>query len=273
LPLNYLRFFACCLTHKTKQNTLYKILANTLFMGKNYIFMPECHSTNDEALKLGQNAYTPEGTLVATAHQTAGRGQRGNRWLAEPGQNITCSVLLKPVWLSISQQFFLNMAVASAIHDTIRYFVNDNVAVKWPNDIMLNQRKVCGVLIENHISGSKFSYSIVGIGLNVNQKAFEYTTATSIALETGRTFNVEEVLGKLLEHLENRYLQLKESKFDLISDEYHQNMYWRDEQHLFQKGDIPFKGIIRGVNASGQLVIQVDNVTESFGLKEVQYVL
>ena len=127
---------------------MYKIPATTLFLGKNLIFMPECHSTNDTLLLLCQKENLPEGTLVITSSQTAGRGQRGNVWEAQKDKNLTFSFLLKPSFLPVIKQFYLNIFVSLGISDFLTTISGEKVQIKWPNDILLQEKKVSGILIE-----------------------------------------------------------------------------------------------------------------------------
>ncbi len=157
------------------QEKLYKIPANTNFIGKKFIYLPSCHSTNDIAAEL--LPHLDEGTVVIAAHQTNGRGQRGNSWEAEAGANLTFSIVLKPNFLPASQQFYFNMAVALGIIRGLRYFFegnrsnssdkSDQLKLKWSNDIYFQDFKLGGVLIENTIESTNLKNSVVGIGINM----------------------------------------------------------------------------------------------------------
>ena len=152
---------------------MYKIPANTLFVGKNLVFVPDCPSTNTLALQITQQSPAKEGTLVITDNQTAGKGQRGNVWEAEPRQNLTFSLILKPGFLAVSKQFYLNVVICLALKDYLMEKISRTVYIKWPNDILVHEKKISGVLIENQLQGAHISNSIVGIGLNMNQKTIQ----------------------------------------------------------------------------------------------------
>ena len=128
---------------------MYKIPAKTLFMGQKLIYVPECHSTNSSLSDLINHADLPEGLVLITDNQTKGRGQRGNNWDSLPGENLTFSILLKPKFLATRDQFQLNMAIAIGIADGVRQLMSQQVSLKWPNDIMIDGKKVGGILIEN----------------------------------------------------------------------------------------------------------------------------
>ena len=235
--------------------------------------MPECHSTNSLALQHCQQTQTPaEGTIIITSNQTAGRGQRGSTWSSEPGKNLTFSMILKPTFLSIPDQFFLNIFVSLGIYDYIKNVSNLNVSIKWPNDIYIGSKKICGVLIENQIQGQWFTHSVIGVGLNINQQAFELPTPTSLSLETGQEFDLNEELEKLLKVLEARYLQLRNNKREELIHAYRDALHWLNEVHTFSSGDGEFKGIIQGVDEAGKLVVENDRQLRSFGLKEISFV-
>jgi len=250
---------------------LYKILANTLFIGKKLIFMPECHSTNSLALELCQQSYVPEGTLVITDRQTAGRGQRGNTWESNPGMNLTFSVILKPTFLAIKDQFSLSMITSLAIRDYLAAMCSDPVFIKWPNDILVKQSKICGTLIENQLMGEQLSYAVVGIGLNINQHQFN-TMATSLSLIVGKDFDLQDVLDGLLSHLESRYLQLRQGRTPHLKEDYLKYLYRFNEHHTFQSGDDQFGGKILGIDDQGRLRVLIRDQEKDFGVKEISFV-
>lgn len=250
---------------------MYKIPATTLFVGKNLIFMPECHSTNDAMLLLCQNEPAPEGTVIVTANQTSGRGQRGNSWEAEPGKNLTFTLLVKPSFLPIDQQFYLNVFTSLAIRDYLTRRTDKKVQIKWPNDILIEGKKVCGVLIENQLSGKSIASSIVGIGLNINQLNFNVSTATSLSAQTGRSFELSEELDALLSHIEKRYLQLRSSSLQHLKSDYLTSLYLLDEQHTFEDANGPFSARITGIDSIGRLVVDRDGSDAIYDLKEIRY--
>lgn len=167
----------------------------------NYVELATAASTNSELASME----AADWTVVYTHCQTAGRGQRGNSWEAEPGANVTLSALLRPRELAARDQFMISEAVALAVADTVRHFgeLGDRVAVKWPNDIYVDDRKIAGILIEHSITGSLISRTIAGIGLNVNQTEFRSDAPNPVSLSqlTGLRYDVEEVMRYLCEKL------------------------------------------------------------------------
>lgn len=251
---------------------MYKSPANTLFVGKNVVFVPECHSTNTLASQLSQNSPVSEGTVVITRHQTAGRGQRGNTWTVQPGLNLTLSVSLNPGFLAIKNQFFLNITTSLAVRDVlVEHLSMADISIKWPNDILVHGRKICGILIENQLTGSAIQNSIVGIGLNVNQNNFELANATSMVLESKRQFDLQEIFESLMGKLEARYLQLRQQKYTVQKTEYLQSLYRRGERHHFEAGGATFQGEIVGVDEEGRLAVNAGNQMRYFEVKQIRY--
>ncbi|MCM1066141.1 MAG: biotin--[acetyl-CoA-carboxylase] ligase [Muribaculaceae bacterium] len=148
--------------------------------------LPRCGSTNSE---LAARIDAPHGAVLVAVEQTAGRGQRGNSWEAEPGKNLTFSQLLRPSRLPAARQFELSMAVSLAIAEAIDGLLPEGVctSIKWPNDIYIGTGKVCGILIENKLAGALIERSIAGIGINVNQQIFlsDAPNPTSIIMHNG----------------------------------------------------------------------------------------
>lgn len=250
---------------------MYKIPASTLFVGKKLVSVPECHSTNTLAAELSQRGSMVEGTLVITSNQFGGRGQRGNQWISEPGKNLTFSLILKPTFLKPDQQFRLTQVVSLAVADYAKGRTHRVVKIKWPNDVLINNKKLCGILIENSISADTIQTSIVGVGFNINQTEFIGNRGTSLKNETGLNFDLQYELNELLHCIEVRYLQLRDGKFEKLADDYLQCLYRIGEQHLFKVYNIEKHGTIEGVDQRGRLVILIDNVKQYFDLKEISF--
>jgi len=252
---------------------MYKILANTIFLGKDVHFLPECHSTNDTALKLVREKKAQEGTIVICENQTQGKGQRGNSWMAEPGKNLTFSLVLRPDFLDISEQFYLNMTVSNSIRKLLQEYI-PNLKVKWPNDLVIpGIGKIGGILIENTFSGEGWENSVVGIGLNVNQLNFNTPGAISLSKLTGNQFDLEELFRLLVTQLEQGYILLKKGKWNEIKAEYLHNLFLKDSLSKFSSDGKEFFGIITGVSHEGKLEISLENGDQVFfGLKELSFI-
>jgi BirA family transcriptional regulator, biotin operon repressor / biotin---[acetyl-CoA-carboxylase] ligase len=250
---------------------------DTLFIGRNLIFLPETHSTNTYATTLLKNVNLVEGTLVHTNHQTKGRGQRGSSWNGEPGSNITASVLLNPFFLELKNHFFLYQITALACYDTTAELLANSqfdIKIKWPNDILVNKNKVAGILIENTILGNRMSWSVIGIGLNINQQLFdEDKKATSIKLLTKKTQEIDVVLSRLCFHLEKYYLQLKNKKFEEINDNYLSHFFGINSFMDFELFGEQKKLFVKGISEKGLLLLEdTDGSIIEMDVKQVKWI-
>ncbi len=251
-------------------------LDNTLFIGKVLFSLERTASTNLYALDLLDEEKPLEGTIVLAKDQYAGRGQVNKHWESEPGQNLTCSIILYPDFLPARQQFALSQVVALGIADTLRSFIPKGVKIKWPNDLYIFDKKITGILIQNALQGSTIRSAVVGIGLNVNQTIFtsDAPNPTSIALETNVPVDLNVVLRKLSQNLEQWYLKLKAGKMEEIQTAYLDQLFRRNEIHQYRRPDGRiFSGRIQGTTAAGQLVVATEEGAELFSLKEIGYVL
>jgi len=251
---------------------LYKIPANTLFVGKNLVYVPECHSTNTLALDLCQKTNTTEGTTVITDNQSMGRGQRGNSWLSHPYLNLTLSLILRPTFLKPTEQFNLTIAISLALRDFLTHRISGVVKIKWPNDLLVNDKKLCGILIENTLSGDTIQSSVIGIGLNVNQDSFSMESASSMKVVAGHGFNLPDEWLLLCEFIERRYLQLRSGKITDIKTDYLNSLYGMGEVRKFLVSDGEADGIIEGVDQQGKLLVSFNGNIKSYALKEIRLV-
>lgn len=250
---------------------MHKILANTLFLGKDIINLTECHSTNDEAIRLFKMGRAKEGTIIITEKQTKGRGQRGNRWYSEPGKNLTFSFILTPLFLDATEQFELNMAIAVGVQEVLAAYV-EGIRIKWPNDFVHSSLgKLGGMLIENSVSGQGIEMSVIGLGLNINQTVFPFPAATSLAKIAGSEIYMEEFFKLLIVSLEKSYLLLKKGERNDIRCAYLRQLYRMGEWALYEDKE-PFTGKIIGVAPSGKLLVEKQNKeTVSYSFKEVVF--
>ena len=248
---------------------MYKYLAKTLILGKKLHYLTSCHSTNDVALDMVRNNKAHEGDVVVTANQTAGRGQRGNSWEAQPGLNLTCSVILKPTYLRASGQFHLNMTVALGVLDYLRK-MDSSFILKWPNDIFWNENKVGGILIQNTLKGAQLEWSVVGIGLNVNQDRFDHPKAISLKMIAGETFDLQHVLEGVMQGLEGHYLRSKNRTYDQMKEEYLPHLLGYGSQRRY-KATEEFYATITDVTQAGKLELDDGREIRQFDIKEVTF--
>lgn len=242
-------------------------------------------STNTQLMKDRESL--PDRSVYAALFQTAGRGQKGNRWESRPGENLTFSLLLKPVFLSVADQFILSQIVALGLLDYLKDH-GVKASIKWPNDIYAGDRKICGTLIENTLSEGRIAAAVAGIGLNVNQRVFDPSlpNPTSLSLQTGREYDVQEELPKLLacifryyERLDSPYAR---NGFDAM---YLEKLYRRGSWHSFEEmpaSDIPtehrsgrrIEARILGIDTEARLLLELrDGTLRHYGFKEIKYLL
>ncbi|MCB0617802.1 MAG: biotin--[acetyl-CoA-carboxylase] ligase [Saprospiraceae bacterium] len=248
---------------------------NTLFVGKVLYHYRELDSTNSRALELLSKSKPSEGTAISAAFQRAGRGQIGSRWESAPGENLCLSVILYPSFILARRQFALNQAVALAVAETVALYAPvSDVAIKWPNDIYVKDKKVGGILLQNSLSGVNILHSVAGIGLNVNQVDFPagLPNPTSLALETGGSYELEALRDRLFENLEKWYLRLRSGDEAALSDPYLRRLYRYRMESCFELPDgSRFAGTITGLTDTGKLVVDREGEELSFGFKEVAF--
>jgi BirA family biotin operon repressor/biotin-[acetyl-CoA-carboxylase] ligase len=250
---------------------LYDAIYDTLIIAKKLIYLPSCHSTNDIAAELVHENLFEEGVVVITDDQTNGRGQRGNTWLTQPGMNLTFSVVLKPEFIAVQNQFLLSKVVALTVCSYLRTYSED-VKIKWPNDIYLGDKKICGILIENSIQGMRLSSSVIGIGININQATFDNERATSLAEAMGRNFSLNDEFNKIIHHLDALYFKSKSiAGIAAIDQEYLQRMFGYNQERTFETDGKRITGRITGVTSWGQLLLMPHGMTNpiAFNHKEI----
>lgn len=244
-----------------------------LNIGKYIIRLDTVDSTNNYAAALFVKDKPAEGTVIMADYQDAGRGQRTTKWESERAKNLLVSFIFYPQ-IDVADYFFINQCVSLAVHEVVENELVNNVKIKWPNDIMVNDRKVAGILIENSIRGNDFMYSLAGIGMNVNQIVFNrYSTeATSFALEQKKNFIVPDLLNKLCGSLKTWYQALNNEEHDRIALAYSKRLFRKDEWCEYEIADEKIKGAIRGVSEDGKLIIEKENGEKvKFNLKEVKF--
>jgi BirA family transcriptional regulator, biotin operon repressor / biotin---[acetyl-CoA-carboxylase] ligase len=249
---------------------VYKILANSPFLTNHVHYLPSCHSTNEIAHDLLSSA-AAEGTVVICDDQFAGKGQAGNQWRSKKGENLTFSLILRPVFLKPNEQFLITVALSLAIKDMLEEFLPGEVQIKWPNDIFFDNRKIAGLLIENVLRGNYFDSCIAGIGLNVNQLEFpQEIEATSLALISKQQYSLNTILNKLLASIASFYQELQQGRGKWLEQHYYQGLLGMGEERKFIAGGKEFLGVIEGTDKYGRLLVRKGSEVLVFQHKEVQ---
>ena len=230
-------------------------------------------STNNYASQLLSENKIVEETVITAYKQEHGRGQQDNIWESEPGKNLTFSLVLFTNFLEVKNQFYLSQCVSLAIIDFFKIH-SINAKIKWPNDILVNDNKIAGILIENSIIDQTLLHSIVGIGLNVNQNKFSEIAANAISMKNllFKDFYLQEILNDLLECLNNWIEYLKTNNYVDLKKEYIDNLYKFGEMNKFSSKAKDFYGKIIDIEETGELVIlAVDGRKLKFMFKEIQF--
>ena len=265
----------------------------------NIIWLDTIDSTNDEAKR--RIHLLNHLSVIAAYQQTSGRGQRGNTWSSEPGKNLTFSIIIKygkEGYHSIipSNQFIINMIASIAVLDFL-YKYNIQAAIKWPNDIYVNEKKIAGILIEHTLQDNSLGYSIIGIGINVNQRYFDSSlyNPTSIVIESPEIEipNLQTILEEFMDGFKN---VLEHKSINELDASYLSKLWRLNVKSKFvdftslPKGfletpigptivDIPhstqFTGTIIGISKIGELLIEDENSSKikKFGFKEIGYII
>ena len=232
-------------------------------------------STNEHLTKLLAKEALPGGYLLQTAYQSGGKGQGTAFWESEAGKNLLFSFVLRPDSLEITRQFYLSMIVSLALQRTVKHFIDEDISIKWPNDIYAGNSKIAGILIENAVQGDRFSWVVVGAGLNVNQEQFHSDAPNPVSMKnlSGRDFELKEVLEQFETRFSGLYGDLKAGYFDKIKSAYLDRMYWRGQNRKFRAKEGAFSGTITGVDSYGFLQIKSGQAVRTFDVKEVEYLL
>ncbi|WP_340113786.1 biotin--[acetyl-CoA-carboxylase] ligase [Maribellus mangrovi] len=246
-----------------------------MYSGENKIVvLTDVGSTNNYASQLVSDK-PEECTVVLAQFQEKGRGQQGNYWESEPGKNLLMSVILYPGFLPTDKQFYISKIVSLALVHTLDSKVKD-LSIKWPNDIYISNRKVAGILIENAIKAVHLDYSIVGIGLNLNQEEFVSDAPNPVSLKmlTGQNYNINEVVDEFLSVFKDWYKSLQKGKLSKIDAAYLDRLFGRNEWRTFRSENTEFEARIAGIGDYGKLQLQErsGNIRE-FMFKEVEFVL
>lgn len=247
-----------------------------LFVAKPLIEFQSIDSTNAYAIELISKSNPSEGTAIIAQYQTDGVGQYGRKWVGEEGKNLMLSVILKPVFLKPTEQFYLTIITALSIAEVLESHLDKHIRIKWPNDIYVDRKKIAGVLIQNTLKSSRIEYTVVGVGLNVNQQHFSTDLAnpTSIYNEKQDTIDILQVREQLFDTLEQNYLLLKGGKRSSLRNAYLDRLFQKNVSHKYQlqNGDT-VEGVITGVADQGHLQLQIGQKDHLFQLNEINYIL
>jgi len=224
-------------------------------LGHPFSILSSVDSTNNYAMQMVHARMAKHGAAWLALEQTAGKGQRGKQWLANKGENIYLSIVAEPAFLSPREAFSLAAAVAVGTYNFVKKYLGQNTSIKWPNDIYWGDRKTVGILIENLVQSDKIRYSVMGIGVNVNQTSFDEGLKNPVSWKqiTGQTYDIILLTKELCGFVNNSYTQLQSDPSAVIS-QYQAAMYKLDQPVRFQENGQEFTAVVKGVSKDGKLV-------------------
>ena len=237
---------------------------------KNIQFIKQTNSTNALLWELFREKQLPEGFVVHTNFQTAGKGQIGNSWESASGKNLLFSMALYPHQIPVDEMFAVSQLVSLAIKKTLDNYTND-ITIKWPNDIYWKDKKLGGILIENSLQGRKIKSVVIGIGLNINQKEFlsDAPNPVSLLQITGKRQNRKVILTSICEKILKLYNNLDLQK---IRSQYVESLYRGNGFHLFKTQNDTFRAKINSIHPDGMLELETESgESRGFYFKEVQF--
>ena len=255
------------------------MITGTHSIGKVFVELDTVDSTNKYAAELNALSKVQHGTVILAHEQTAGRGQRGRNWLSGAGKDLAMSVVLHPGKLRAENQFVLSKVIAVAVLDLVRSELKWNaglgggeVKIKWPNDILVERRKVAGILIKNDIIGPLVVGTVVGIGLNVNSTELEAElNATSLRLETGREVDRMALLDRLCQRIEHYWDLWTEGGAD-VGSLYSKALYWRGRWADLVLDDAPFQARPMDVDDLGRLIVEdASRTVQAYGHDRLRF--
>ncbi|SFZ89179.1 BirA family transcriptional regulator, biotin operon repressor / biotin-[acetyl-CoA-carboxylase] ligase [Flaviramulus basaltis] len=237
----------------------------------NIIKLDAIDSTNSFLKEMISKQEVADYTVVVAEYQTNGRGQMGALWSSNKGENLMFSLFKDLSKHDVEYPFYISMAISLAILKTLKTLNIPDLRIKWPNDILSANKKICGILIENVIK-NRLNSTIIGVGVNVNQTKFcDLPKASSLKNITGIHYNLDEILGSIIKDTKHYSSLLQQEKYDAVKNEYEESLFRKNKPSTFKNTDgLLFSGFIKGVTKYGKLqVILEDEIVKKFDLKEI----
>lgn len=241
----------------------------------NLVKLDAINSTNQFLKDFVKNSSVENWTVITAEYQNLGRGQMKTKWHSKKSKNLLFSVLIRFDDLHIVQQFYMNCAISLGIYKTLYDHKITNLSIKWPNDIMAANKKIAGILIENSLVKDRIRYSVVGIGLNVNQVEFPASLpkATSFKLLLHKDFNRDILLDEIINNIKDYIDLITKKEFSFLKEQYEKVLYKSGKPQVFKnKNGQIFLGKILGVNKQGKLLVEQENEEiKEFNFKEIKF--
>jgi len=239
-------------------------------IGLQKIILSDVSSTNNFAAKLIKDGITDHGSVIMAENQSDGRGQHDSIWQSAPKLNLLLSIILLPEEMSIKHPIHLNWFISISLIDFL-LAKGIKAEIKWPNDILVNGKKIAGILIENKYSGTTLRNSIVGIGVNVNQLSFDSISATSMKLEKEIDFDLEGLLEDFILCVKAREEWMNSINHEVLQNEYLNYLFGMGELLRYKTNSGIISGEITGVDSNGQLLVRSEGKTHAFQNKEIEF--
>lgn len=248
--------------------------------GIRFIYLDETESTNRycaEKLRLpaDDSQTVPRLVVVSADYQSAGKGQGMNTWESERGKNLLFSILSHPTWVPVGMQFVISECVAVAILDALSRY-SEGFTIKWPNDIYWQDQKICGILIENRLSGGKIADCIIGVGIDVNQQEFHGDAPNPVSLWQilGREVDRRELLEEVVRRIDDNLLMILNGDYATIPTIYAGHLYRNRGFHTYRDVSGEFEAAIVEVEDDGHLVLRDRNgQIRSYAFKEIEFII
>ena len=251
-----------------------------IILGEPLIELSSIDSTNIYAISQIMEDMAVSGSCYRADFQTHGKGQQGKVWDSNKGENLLCSYVLSLSSLkkakelaetgTLSNQFGLSVAVSLAVSDFFSALAGEETKIKWPNDLYWRDRKAGGILIENKIRGAEWTWSIMGIGINVNQTQFNTAQGRPVSLKqiTGKSFEINKLLHQLSSALTNRVNEWLLGQFETMLAEYNERLFMKGQEVKFKSNHIHFLAEVVGVNKEGKLLVN-NGIEQSYNFGEI----
>ena len=252
--------------------------------GLPFIELQSVDSTNNYARNLLHEGLAQHGTAIFSHEQVSGKGQRDKVWSSDKGSNVILSLVVNPQPLLLTQQFQLSACAAVAVHEFFTKYAGEAVKIKWPNDLYWQDRKAGGILIESLVGSrelgdstsslAQWKWSIIGMGININQTAFPSYIPNPVSLKqiTGKNFDTVVLAKEICGTLNNKFDELMKGGFNNIYAQYLTQLYKINSTVKLKKGSRVFEAVIKNVNMAGQLVVH-HSIEEVFNFGEIEWMI
>lgn len=239
-----------------------------------YLHFPELDSTNQFAAQYASKTLPSDGFCVISDYQTAGRGQYGRKWMSERGKNLLATYIFDSSFLAPQNVFYLQFATSIAVWDCLHELGVPDLLIKWPNDLISQNQKICGILIQNILRGSTFQFSLIGVGINVNQTEFPTEIkACSVKERISKEIPLLYLAENLFHYLYKRMLEIKNNPIESLIAQYENHMY-QIHQHaeFMDPNQNIIRGKILGVNPFGMIRLDIQNEERDYSFEELKMV-